>query len=360
MARLDDGSTINRDILLIQFAEEPLARYTGGIDGYAATATSVTGQRINPNNANVRAYREFLREKQNQHLDRISASVGRQVDVVFRYDVILNGVAVRVRDGDFSRIRSTAGVKAVAYDRNYPLNTDRGPSWIGADTIWDGSGTGGLGSTKGEDIIIGVLDTGVNFGHPSYSDSPDDGHTYTNPNGSGNFLGWCDPGHPMHDPSYTCNDKLIGAWDYADAVGGVETDGPTDDDGHGSHTSSTSGGNTLTSPAISGVAPHANIIMYDVCYEPTPGAQDTCPFAATSAAAEQALMDGVDVINYSIGGGGTPWSPFDIDSFFLDLVAAGTFVAASAGNAGPGASTNGHNGPWVATNGASTHDREGV
>jgi subtilisin family serine protease len=359
LARLDGGAKINPDILIIQFHEKSLTRYTGGIDGLNATAPSVTGERIDPDSADSLAYRDYLRQRQDRHLNEISASLGRQVDVVFRYDIMLNGVAVRARKGDYAKVRKVPGVKAVAFDRIYPLDTDRGPYWIGADGIWDGSGTGGLGDTRGEDIVIGVLDTGVNFGHPSYSDMPDDGHTYTNPNGSGNFLGWCDPGHPMWDPSYRCNDKLIGAWDYSDALG-PENDGPVDDDGHGSHTSSTAGGNTLTSPAISGVAPHANIIMYDVCFEDPPGTPDGCPLAATSAAAEQAIIDGVDVINYSIGGGSIPWSAFDIDSFFLDLVAADAFVSASAGNAGPGASTNGHNGPWVATIGASTHDREGV
>ncbi len=359
LAKLDDGATINRDILLIQFHEQPLARYTGGVDGLEGTARSVTGQRLNPDSPASLAYRDWLRARQDQHLDAISDKLGRQAEVIFRYDILLNGVAMRAQAGDYAKLNSMREVKAVVFDRNYPLHTDRGPTWIGAPGIWDGSGTGGLGATKGEGIVIGVLDTGVNFDHPSYSDTPDDGHTYTNPNGSGNFLGWCNPAHPMHDPSYTCNDKLIGAWDYSDALG-PETDGPTDDDGHGSHTSSTAGGNTLTSPAISGVAPHANIIMYDVCYEPSPGAQDTCPLAATSAAAQQAIIDGVDAINYSIGGGATPWSAFDINSFFLDLVANGAFVAASAGNSGPTAGTVGHNGPWVATNGASTHDRAGV
>ena len=36
---------------------------------------------------------------------------------------------------------------------------------------------------------------------------------------------------------------------------------------------------------------------------------------------------------------------------------AGVFVAASAGNSGPAASTVAHNSPWVTTVAASTHDR---
>ena len=81
--------------------------------------------------------------------------------------------------------------------------------------------------------------------------------------------------------------------------------GPEDTDGHGSHTASTSGGNYLApgtvtlgafpySPAISGVAPHANLIMYDVC-------GTSCYNTDTIAALNQAILDGVHVTNESIG-----------------------------------------------------------
>ncbi|MEO1369568.1 MAG: S8 family serine peptidase, partial [Acidobacteriota bacterium] len=72
-----------------------------------------------------------------------------------------------------------------------------------------------------------------------------------------------------------------------------------------------------------------------------------CPRSATMAAIEQAILDGVDVLNYSISGGTRPWE--DNDRVFLDAVGAGVFVAASAGNRGPAAGTVGHLGPWMAT-----------
>ena len=52
----------------------------------------------------------------------------------------------------------------------------------------------------------------------------------------------------------------------------------------------------FTAPVISGVAPHANIIMYDGCID-----GGGCPGASLAAARDQAILDGVDVINYSIG-----------------------------------------------------------
>jgi len=70
-------------------------------------------------------------------------------------------------------------------------------------------------------------------------------------------------------------------------------------------------------------------------------------------------VDQVDVINYSISGGRTPWG--DADRLFLDAVNADIFVAASAGNTStsipdPVANVN-HRGPWVMSVANSTHNR---
>ncbi|MBK9655461.1 MAG: S8 family serine peptidase [Rhodanobacteraceae bacterium] len=129
------------------------------------------------------------------------------------------------------------------------------------------------------------------------------------------------------------------------------------------HTSSTAGGNALSTPLnvvgvdlkfnISGVAPCARIRHYKVC--PT----NSCPGADILAGIQAAITDQVDVVNFSISGGNTPWS--DNDRGFLDMVNADIFVAASAGNTSativdPIAAVN-HRGPWVMTVANSTHDR---
>jgi uncharacterized repeat protein (TIGR01451 family) len=208
----------------------------------------------------------------------------------------------------------------------------------------------------GEGIIIGVIDTGINPSNPSFADVGDDGYDHTNPWGAGNYVGVCDPGHASYDPTFVCNDKLIGAWGFPTVNGGD----PRDYDGHGSHTASTAGGNfvfeapvvapTITiTPSISGVAPHANIVAYAGC----------CTLAALTAAIDQVVVDAVDVVNYSIGGGSSdPWNDFD-SLGFLAAREAGIFVATSAGNSGPGAATMGSpaDAPWILSVGASTHGR---
>ncbi len=64
----------------------------------------------------------------------------------------------------------------------------------------------------------------------------------------------------------------------------------------------------------------------------------------------------MDVINFSISGGDTPWTD-GVDQAFLDAFAAGIFVSASAGNNGPGDGTVAHTGPWNSSVAASTHSR---
>lgn len=106
---------------------------------------------------------------------------------------------------------------------------------------------------------------------------------------------------------------------------------------------------SLGFPVLFQVSPCANIISYLVCF---PSCYDTGIVAAT----EQALDDGVDVLNYSISGGDDPWDD-PVDLAFLEATAAGMFVSTSAGNDGPGASTVAHTGPWNAAVAASTQNR---
>jgi len=168
---------------------------------------------------------------------------------------------------------------------------------------------------------------------------------------------------PRHgDPNYAaaCNDKIVGAYTYTDD-NPAEPITPEDSNGHGTHTASTVAGNAVEiefqgeTVTISGVAPHAQIIAYDACY-PTPEG-GSCEGDDLLAAVQQAVLDGVDIINYSISGGETPYSD-PVELAFLEAFDAGVVVSASAGNDGPDAATVAHLSPWVITTAASTHNRK--
>jgi uncharacterized repeat protein (TIGR01451 family) len=349
---------------IVQLKDAPLASYRGGVNGLDATYAPLNGEtRLNVNSPASKAYLNYLDQKHQSLISAMQRTISRNnIEVSFEYKYAFNGMAVVLTPEEAAAVAGLPDVIGVQRDFLRQPTTDASPTFLGAAEIWNGTATGGLPGTKGEGVIIGVLDTGINMDHPSFAEiGPIDGYVHLNPYGSGIYAGWCNPTNLNYDPTYVCNDKLIGAWDYVD--GDLENDGPYDHHSHGSHTASTAGGNyvtaTITSttaiyqPLISGMAPHANIIMYDVCDA------DGCPNSATLAATDQTILDGVDVINYSIGGGSSdPWSD-DGTLAFLGVVDAGIIPVTSAGNDGPGAGTMGSpaDGPWMLSVGNSTHDR---
>jgi subtilisin family serine protease len=343
------GTAAASDTYIVQLADPPLASYTGGIAGLAVTNPAALGEvKLNPTSPASRAYLAHLDTRRQAVLSAMRLALGRDVATQFTYRYAYNGFAAALSATEAAAVARLPGVAGVQKDFVRQPVTDAGPEWIGAPAVWAGSG--GPSATKGEGIVVGVIDTGINFTHPSFAEVGGDGHDHTNPRGQ--FYGLCDPvlGTPF------CNDKLIGVWDFTGTS-------PADDNGHGSHTASTAAGNAHTatihaptitlSREISGVAPHANLITYKAC---VPAG---CVGASLTAAIDQAIADGVDVINYSIGGGPTnPWDDADSESF-LGARDAGVFVATSAGNDGPGPETVGSpaNAPWVMSIGASTHNR---
>lgn len=333
-------------IYIIQLADEPVATYTGGVAGLAATSPLATGARkLDAQSPASLAYEQYLAGKQDQFVSAMNNLLGRSVDISFYYRHAYNGVAAFLSPAEAAQVAGMNGVNLLYREGIEEILTDAGPAFIGAETIWNASG-----GNKGEGIIVGIIDTGINSGHPSFADVGGDGYDHTNPFGPENYVGFC-----VANPGF-CNDKLIGAWALHPSSAN-----PEDADGHGSHTASTVAGNYLEDPvlqaptasytfaSVSGVAPHANIIAYQVCVP-------TCPTASTTAAVNQAVIDGVDVTNYSISGGTNPYVETTAVAF-RNAVAAGVFPANSAGNSGPGAGTVGHQGPWIMTVAASTHNR---
>ncbi len=345
-------------IYIVMLEDLPLAFYDGSIDAFASTSTATTGNRKLDAAAPASvAYLNYLDGKQAQAIQSANEAVGRSLDIAYQYKAVLNGYAAEMTPAEAAIIARQPGVIRVEREIEYELQTDHGPAWMGADTIWDGSATGV--ATYGEGVIVGVIDTGIDPWNPSFADVGDDGYDHDNPWGAGTYVGVCDSTDASYDPTFPCNDKLIGAWGYATVNGGD----PRDVDGHGSHTASTAAGNvvynativtpskTFTATQISGVAPHANIIAYAAC----------CTSAALTAAKEQVVLDGVDVVNYSIGADSLtadPWASADAVSW-LAVRDAGIFVATSAGNNGPGDATIGSPAdlPWIMSVGASSHDR---
>lgn len=335
--------------------DKPLATYKGEVAGLAATAPSVTGAKLNVKSPESQAYLKFLQAQQSAFLSTAGNVLGYTPKVLFQYQYGTNGFSMMLTPDEAALLAAQTGAKVLRAPIEHP-DTDEGPDLIGAPAIWDGETSSGM-DTFGEGVLVGIIDTGINFDHPSFSANPEDGYVY---DWTGDYLGVC---APAGDPDYAtaCNDKLVGAFTYV-ADDPVETSSPEDSEGHGSHTASTVAGNIVeveyqgVTTTISGVAPHAQIISFDVCVPEEPNG--ACYGDATVAAVDDAIANGVDVLNYSISGGANPYSD-PVELAFLAATEAGIFVSTSAGNAGDttGPSSVAHRSPWVSTVAAASHGR---
>jgi len=318
----------------------------------------------------VARYRAHLEAKHEEALAQVGGA-----DKLYDYTVTYNGFAAELTENQAQGLAKVAGVLAVSEDVLLQPDTSSTPSFLGLDKpggLWQQAG--GVGSA-GEDVIVGIVDTGIWPEHPSFTDRAGSAGKGKGA-GSGvgaqmyphksDYAGVCQPGEEWS--ASNCNNKLVGAQYFnagfgADRIAERDYLSPRDWNGHGSHTASTAAGNNgvqATGDAallgsISGMAPRARIAAYKVCWEDE--GLGGCASSDSVAAIDQAVLDGVDVINFSISGTRTNFLD-PVEVAFLFAADAGVFVSASAGNTA-GASTVAHPSPWITTVAASTHDRGG-
>ncbi|TQE12578.1 hypothetical protein C1H46_001790 [Malus baccata] len=262
--------------------------------------------------------------------------------IVHAYRKVVTGFAAKLTPEEVKAMKNKEGFVSAREERILPLQTTHSPDFLGLHQ--------GFGLWKqtnyGEGVIIGLLDTGIRPDHPSFSDegvSPP----------PAKWKGKCEFNGTV------CNNKLIGARNFIGAEEGHITGTPFDNQGHGTHTSSTAAGNFVQGASVFGeangtavgMAPYAHLAMYKVCTE------TGCADGDILAALDVAVEDGVDVLSLSLGGESLP--------FYNDVIAIGAFAAiqkgiffsCAAGNSGPSYESLSNEAPWILTVGASTTDR---
>ncbi|MBX2859037.1 MAG: S8 family serine peptidase [Cellvibrionaceae bacterium] len=356
----------SQNLYIVELQNPAVAGYGGEIEGLSATNPIAKGlRRLDVNAKASRAYATFLADKQNTLLENCRQTFGRKIEIKQRYRHSLNGFAVELSPEEARQLAQMPEVKQVFKNGMRRRLSDVGPQLVGSESFWNAHADAWpkVQASKGEGAVIAVFDTGINNRHPAFANVSDDGYDHVNPLGAGSYLpgSYCD----TVDPDF-CNNKIIGAWAFTAPENDPEA--PFDSEGHGSHTASIAAGNVINSAVIeapttrierslSGVAPHANLVIYDTCYV------QGCPDDAILAALEQLIIDasalpnGIQVLNLSIGIRGSPYeNPIAVG--LLNAAAAGIFVAAAAGNDGPSAASLTENtAPWVATVAASSHQR---
>ncbi len=357
----------------------PIATYGGEVKGLERTRPAA-GRKVNAGSSNAKRYRAYLERQQNKAAGRVGAKADK------RYAVALNGFTARLTSAQARTLQRSPGVLSVVKDTPRRLLDDKNPvdflRLSGPDGAWQSLG----GKSKaGAGVVVGVLDTGywpesASFeGAPLGTTAPTSADPYRPwrvgnqtlmvKSDGGTFTGACQAGEntAANFAGTECNTKVISAryfnTTYKDAVEVAERNdflSPRDRDGHGSHTASTAAGNADKAVSIrgrsfgniSGVAPAAKIAVYKVCWTSTSDPEGACYNGDSLDAIERAVLDGVDVINYSISSSDSLDDP--VDQAFRAAAAAGIFVSTSAGNSGPGASTLDHVAPWETTVAAST------
>ncbi|WNC67381.1 S8 family serine peptidase [Thalassotalea nanhaiensis] len=418
----DAEITGNHDFFIIM-KQAPVALYTGGINGLAAThlktyakeqqsnlnandtiSSTVTNkqrkqiQKSSTYQSRVEAYQQYLHQSHQQLLNS-AAQMGINLHIEQQYTNAINAFTVNMNQQQAAELAKLSNVQAITPVKVYlPEGVEHAefPSShevTNANKLWQLDG-----GYKGEGMVIGIADTGINPSSRSFSEVGDDGYVHQNPLGDGNFLGDC----AKSEWRSLCNNKLIGVYSYpqitswyrselarkvatergeddGDSYGMVRPDNGIDYVGHGTHTSGIAGGNVVydvdylyrqfrAGPGVvggeeklgtvTGVAPHANIISYQVCLpggggDPIAG----CLSDVMVAAIDQAILDGIDVLNWSIGGGSRdPWSD-PVLMGFLSLKEQGVHVTAAAGNNG-GYRQVSNVTPWSMTVGATELGRK--
>lgn len=335
---------------IITFAEAGLVNYHGGVPGLARTAPHVDGissnssRKFQIDSAQSQAYKAYLESQRAVHIAAIEKKLGRALAVRFTYDVTRNGISAALSPAEAAVVAKIDGVASIKPVGEKFTTTFRGPTFIGANTIWDGSAVPSYATaTRGGGVKVGVIDTGTNLTHPSFANDPACGFSVASPK--------------LFPRDCTANDGTVCTGSSPNAT----------TSGHGVHTASTAAGNTIdgtaspppvlpTGVSMSGVAPCATVYSYRVANDAGNILDDYL-----EAAFQNAIVDQVDVANYSIGptcGGGNPWNELE----FLDMENADIFVAASAGNTRTACTDPtgrvANNGPWEMTVAASTQDQQ--
>ncbi|XP_016198103.1 subtilisin-like protease SBT2.6 [Arachis ipaensis] len=348
------------EVYIVTVEGEPIISYTGGIDGFEATAVE-SDEKIDTTSELVTSYARHL-EKRHDMLLEMLFDAGTYTKL-YSYRHLINGFAVHLSPEQAETLRHAPGVKSVVRDWKVKRLTTHTPQFLGLPTgVWP---TGGGYDRAGENIVIGFVDSGIYPHHPSFV-------TYnTEPYGPlPTYRGKCEV-DPETKRSF-CNGKIIGAQHFAQAAIAagafnpiVDFASPLDGDGHGSHTASIAAGRNGIPVRMhghefgkaSGMAPRARIAVYKALYRLFGGF-----IADVVAAIDQAVHDGVDILSLSVGPNSPPattkttyLNPFD--ATLLGAVKAGVFVAQAAGNGGPFPKTLVSYSPWIASVAAAIDDR---
>ena len=312
--RVTDGATttaatVDTSYALVQLNGDPLSTYV--------KTKPAPGKKIDFNNSTSKSYRAQLSALRNDFKSWLQSNAPK-AQVTGSWDISINGVGVKLNGTTLDKLRTAPQVKAAEYQGVYrPTTEDPDLALVNAVAAW---GQVGGAANAGAGVKVGIVDTGIDFTHPCFSDTGYPAQTQ------------------LGDRRYT-NNKVIVAKVFNNKVNqsGFDAKGVG---AHGTHVAGTVACNYQTPASVdgatipyapSGVAPRALLGNYNVF----PGTVDNARSEDILNALDAAYADGMDVVNMSLGGGASGRQ--DLLTIAVDdLDIANMVVAVSAGNDGDG------------------------
>ncbi|MGD2166539.1 MAG: S8 family serine peptidase [Gammaproteobacteria bacterium] len=379
-----------RAIYLVRLREASASAYAGGRNGLAATRPA-PGTRLDRRDSDVQSYIAYLERTHAQLL----AEIGAPDSKIYSFGYALNGFAAQLTAAQATQLAQRDEVERVWLDKDHKVRTNNSSLFLGL--LDPDEGLRANKKLSGEGIVVGVVDSGIATDHPSLSDfeehlpracsgdwarnswlgrwlchavrnDPPTTDLYDPP---ADFAGVCQTGDGFSVRQ--CTDKVVGARYYIDGflarhtLDESEFISPKDADGHGTHIATIIAGNPVSATLfgtrvarVSGIAPRAQIAVYKACWLKPGELRATCTTADLARAIDDAVADGVDIINYSVGSLETELTDPD-DIALLNAFDAGVLTVVAAGNDGPDLATIGSpsSAPWVLTAAASTQSGTG-
>jgi len=157
-----DEASGQRELYIVQFADPPAVAAHGSNSRLLGATAAYAG--FDPESAPVRRYMDELHSKQT----RILQALKLEQRPIYSYGYTFNGVAILLTRDEAERLQTRRGIQRVWQDSRRSVATSDSPAFLG---LLDPSG--GLRADRGltgENVIIGVIDSGIAPNHPSFAD----------------------------------------------------------------------------------------------------------------------------------------------------------------------------------------------
>ncbi|WP_370355256.1 S8 family serine peptidase [Lysinibacillus sp. S2017] len=329
-------ATLHRDLqgisgseeipVIIHLSEKPVALEQGimELNGRSFSSNDRAKRKARVTSQQAKVIKEM-------HVENVSFSQG------YTFDTVLNGFAATVKADDIERLIDIEGITLVEPDTIMYASEDvassgetsftqagqvspfmnTSNSFLGIEKLW-------AEGIEGQGIKVAVLDTGIDTNHPEFAGIYKGGKNFVPHTGS-------DYARPRSDDDASETSPLDRPANRAE----FNANGSAFYTSHGTHVAGTIAAIGANDFGIKGIAPKVDLYMYRVL-----GAYGSGSNSGIIKAIETAVIEDMDVINLSLGGGAN--SETDGGSFALNnAMMAGTIAVSATGNSGPNRGTIG-------------------